>query len=88
MSYCMCMLQHRLQILLDAERYQKISREAERRGISVAALVREAIDHLPMDAGRRRNAVSAILAAQPMPLPKNPADLRSELDAAHDRASA
>ncbi len=39
---CYCMLDHRLQILLDEERYQKV--EASRRAISVAAVIREAID--------------------------------------------
>lgn len=85
MCYCMCMLDHRLQILLDDERYQKVAREAKRRGVSIAALIREALDRLPADAEARRNALDAILAAEPMAVPADPAELRHELDAAHDR---
>jgi hypothetical protein len=79
------MLDRRVQILLDDERYQKVSHEAERRGVSVAAVIREAIDHLPTAAEQRRTAIEAILAAAPMPVPADPAELRRELDAAHDR---
>ncbi len=78
------MLDHRLQILLDEGRYRKVSREAERRGLSVAAVIRDAIDQLPA-AATRRSAIDAILAAAPMPLPADPSDLRRELDVAHDR---
>jgi hypothetical protein len=85
MCYCMCMLDHRLQILLDDARYQKVAREAARRGVSIAAVIREALDRLPNDAAARRAAVDAILAAEPMPLPLDADELRRELDAAHDR---
>lgn len=80
----MRMLDHRLQILLDDVRYQKLAREAGRRGVSIAAVIREAIDRLPEDAAIRRAAVEAILAAEAMPVPADPAELRRELDAAHD----
>lgn len=40
----MSLLEKRLQLLLDADRYAKVSREAERSGRSVAAVIREAID--------------------------------------------
>jgi hypothetical protein len=78
------MLSHRLQILLDPDRYQKVAREAARRGVSVAAIIREAIDRLPAETDQRRGAIAAILAAEPMPLPKDPTDLRRELDASRD----
>jgi hypothetical protein len=81
----MCMLDHRVQILLDEERYQKVAREAKRRGVPIAAVVRDALDRLPADATVRRGAIEAILEAEPMDLPADPADLRRELDAAHDR---
>lgn len=81
----MRMLDHRVQILLDEERYQKVASEAEQQGVSIAAVIREAIDRLPAGAARRRAAIEAILAAEPMPLPADPAELRPELDAAHDR---
>ena len=79
------MLDRRVQILLDKERYEKLSREAARRGTSIAAVIRDAIDRLQPEAERRRAAIAAILAAEPMPLPNDPADLRRELDAAHER---
>jgi hypothetical protein len=85
MCYCMCKLHHRLQILLDDARYQKVAREAERRGVSIAAVIREALDRLPADAALRRTAIDAILAAESMSVPADPAELRRELDAAHDR---
>ncbi len=77
----------RVQILLDAKRYRKVEDEARRRSTSVAAVIRTAIDQLPTagDWERRRAALDAILAAEPMPVPEDPADLRRELDEAHDR---
>lgn len=88
MCYCLSMLAHRLQILLDEERYQKIAGEADRRGVSIAAVIREAIDRLPPAVDRRRAAIDAILAAELMPVPTDPAELRRELDARHHRADA
>jgi hypothetical protein len=79
------MLDRRLQILLDEERYEKVSRAAARRGVSIASIIREAIDRLPVDADRRRAAIDRILAAEPMEVPADPTDLRRELDDAHDR---
>jgi hypothetical protein len=81
----MCMLDRRVHILLDEDRYRKVAREAERRGISVAAVVRDAIDRLSSHAEQRRAAVAAVLAAEAMALPADPAELRRELDAARDR---
>jgi hypothetical protein len=83
----MHMLDRRVQILLDGRRYQKVEEEARRRRTSVAAVIRSAIDQLPgeRDWERRRAALEAILAADPMPVPDDPADLRKELDDAHDR---
>lgn len=40
----MAVLQRRLQILLDQERYDALAGEAQRTGRSVAAIIREAID--------------------------------------------
>lgn len=87
MRYCIHMLEHRLQILLDEARYRKIARQASRRGTSVAAVIRDAIDRLPDDHEARRRAAETILAAAPMPVPQNPQDLRRELDAAHQRGT-
>jgi hypothetical protein len=81
-------LDHRLQILLDDERYRKVEREARRRRTSIAAVIRGALDRLPAEVDARRTAIDAILAAEPMPLPIDPAQLRRELDDAHERFGA
>lgn len=76
----MCMLTRRLQILLDEERYQRLAALAGERGVSVATVVREAIDRgLPPSPGRRRQAGQRILDAPAMPVP-DVADLVEELD--------
>lgn len=76
------MLTHRLHILLDEDRWQRLDREATRRKVPVAALVREAIDdHFPAaDLDDRRRAYEELLEAEPMPVPDDPADLKRELD--------
>lgn len=70
------MLDHRLQILLDDEGYRKVEREARRRRVSIAAVIRDALDRMPAEVEGRRTAIDAILAAEPMRLPADPADLR------------
>jgi hypothetical protein len=79
------MMEHRLHILHDDRRYRKVTREAERRGVSVAAVVRDAIDELVDRDEMRQAAFDRILQAEPVPFPEDPADLRAELDEAHDR---
>jgi hypothetical protein len=62
-------LSRRLQILLDEARYRRLEEHARRRGESVAAVVREAIDQLlPDEATDRRRAGEQLLAARPMPV--------------------
>jgi hypothetical protein len=71
---------HRLQLLLDDERHERIAAAARQRGVSVATVVREAIDRgLPAPAGRRMAAAQELLQAPDMPVP-DPAGLRAELD--------
>jgi len=66
----MHMLERRLQILLDDARYRRLAAAARERGTSVAAVVRDAIDlALPADLAKKRAALEAILAAEPMPVP-------------------
>jgi len=77
------MLDRRLQILLDEERYEKVARLARSQGTSVAAIIRGAIDTLPVGIERREAAIAAILAADPVPVPKDPSELRAELNEAH-----
>jgi hypothetical protein len=78
-------LEHRLQILLDDERHQRITAAAHERGVSVATVVREAIDRgLSGPASRRRGAARRLLDAPDMPVPE-PDALRGELDALRGR---
>ncbi len=74
-------LEHRLQILLDDERHRRITALARERGVSVATVVREAIDRgLASPDGRRRAAARRVLEAPDMPVP-DPPGLKAELDA-------
>jgi hypothetical protein len=78
-------LEHRLQILLDDERHRRISTLARERGVSVAMVVREAIDRgLGASEGARRAAGRRLLDAPDMQVPE-PAELRTELEALRGR---
>ncbi len=58
------MLRRRPHILLDEDRYRRVAAEASARGVSVARVIREAIDALlPADRGRRARAARRVLAA-------------------------
>lgn len=71
---------HRLQVLLDDERHRRISAIAAERGVSVATVVREAIDRgLPSSDERRRRAGQRILDAPDMPVP-DVDELLAEID--------
>jgi Ribbon-helix-helix protein, copG family len=73
----MCMLTHRLQILIDDERYERVRALAQQRGTSVASVIREALDRgLPATPRRRGAAARRILDAAGMPVD----DLLIELD--------
>ena len=78
-------LERRVHLLLDEERYRKLEVEAKHRHLSVAAVIRDAIDRMPSDLDRRRQAMEAFLAAPPIDVPDDPLDIRRELDEAHDR---
>lgn len=83
---CMATLERRVQVLLDEERYQAAAAAARERGVSVGQVIRDALDgSLGASRRRRMQAGAEILAAEPMDLPEDPAELRRELDAAHDR---
>lgn len=76
----MCMLERRLQILLDEERYRRVASVAKRRGVSVASVIREAIDaFVPGSDAKRLEAARRILDAPLMPVP-DVEDFRKELD--------
>ncbi len=82
------MLGRRLQVLIDEDRWTRLEREADRRGVPVAVLVREAIDErFPAVAEERRAALQAVLDAEPMDVP-GPARLREELDSIRSHRSA
>lgn len=76
----MCMFSHRLQILLDDGRHARITRAAKERGVSVATVVREAIDRGMAGEDDRRAAARNLLDAPDMAVPADPASLREELD--------
>lgn len=72
-------MEHRLQVLIDDERHQRILDVARERGVSVATIVREAIDRGVSNPGARRSAAGRrLLDAADMPVP-DPADLGTEL---------
>ncbi|HXE45922.1 MAG TPA: CopG family transcriptional regulator [Conexibacter sp.] len=75
------MFHHRLQILLDDDRHERVNAAARERGVSVAAVIRDAIDRgLPSADRRRADAARRLLDAPDMTVP-DVADLRSELEA-------
>lgn len=81
----MSMFEHRLQILLDDERHRRITAVARERGVSVATVVREAIDRgLASPTNRRKSAGQRLLDASDMPVPDLP-ELKAELDALRAR---
>lgn len=76
----MSMLDRRLQVLIDQDRWDRLESESERRGVPVAVLVREAIDErYPGRAAERRAALQAVLDAEPMAVPE-PDELHEELE--------
>ncbi len=86
--YYMSMLDRRLQVLIDEDRWARLGGEAARRGVSIGLLVREAIDErFPGNASERRTALQALLDAEPMDVPV-PDELHHELEAIRSRRSA
>jgi hypothetical protein len=78
-------LERRLQILIDEERHRRITSLAHERGVSVATVVREAIDRgLASPSDRRKSAGRRLLDAPDMPVP-DPRELKEELEALRAR---
>lgn len=78
-------MERRLQVLLDERRHRRLAALAAERGVSVATIVREAIDRgLPSTEHRRRQAASRVLDAPDMAVP-DPAEMIAELDALRGR---
>lgn len=84
-------LSRRTQILLDEERYARLSAEAESRGASVAGLIREAIDQtFPVTSSDRRAAATEFLRLaddDPM-VDLTPEEIRSEIISINERTPA
>ena len=84
----MCMLDRRLQILIDDGRSRRLEAVARERRLSVAAVIRDAIDAaLPADLVTKQRAAAALLAAEPMDVPDTVDELKAELDDARLRAA-
>lgn len=83
----MCMaMTHRLQILIDETRYQRVAALAQSRRVSVATVIRDAIDRgLAAPDDRRAGALRDILDATPMDVPDTVDELKAEIATAHDR---
>lgn len=82
----MCMaMTHRLQLLLDQARYERVADVARRQRTSVAAVIRDAIDRglAPSDE-RRSAAAQSVLAAPSMDVP-DVDELLGELTDLRDR---
>ena len=80
-------MSRRLQLLLDEERYQRVAAAAAEQRVSVATVIRDAIDaSLPASAPARRAAGALLLRAQPADVPE-PEELRRELDDLRARGS-
>ena len=77
----MSMLTRRLQVLVEPSQYERLERFAKERGLSVGEVVRDAIERVASpDHARRRLALKRIMAAPPVEVPEDPADLEAELD--------
>jgi hypothetical protein len=81
------MKSERLQILVDTTQRERLERAASARGVSVASLVRTAIDVVyPPEATSRARAAAAVLDAELMAVPTVD-DLTTELDELRGRRS-
>jgi hypothetical protein len=85
----MCMsLGRRFQLLLDDARYERLAAAARERKVSVASVIRDAIDvAVPADLEGKRAAAKAILDADPMAVPDTVGELKAELDELHAKGS-
>lgn len=74
-------LNHRTQLLLDDDLHRRLRESAEQRGISMGALIREAIaEKLARVQDARAQAFERLLAAEPMPVEDWPVMKRQMLE--------
>ena len=81
----MLMLNRRLQVLIDDERYAALKREAARTNSSVAAVVRAAIDERLAPAAARRSRAGRRLLDAPSTPAGEPDELEAEIALMSDR---
>ena len=75
------MYERRLQILLDEPRYRRVAAAAKARNMSVAAVIRDAIDQaVPVDAEANRKAWRELMAHEPIEAPETVEELKEKLD--------
>lgn len=80
---CMSVMERRLQLLLDADRYARVAAEAKRSGRSVAAVIRSAIDYRFPDAGDTGRMQAAVELLRVSATAPDHGDSSAELKAAY-----
>lgn len=79
-------MDRRLQLLLDDDRYERVAAAARHQRVSLATVIRDAIDATLLPENKNReDAAAFILAAEPMAVP-TVNELRKELDELRSRA--
>jgi hypothetical protein len=83
----MRMLTRRVHLLLGEDQYERIASQARSRSVSVATVIREAIDRgvNGSDQAQRDRALRSILEAEPMSVPETVKELKAEIAGMHDR---
>jgi hypothetical protein len=82
MGYCGVMLSYRMQILLTEEQRARLRRRAQEEGVSVGALVRQAVDAYlasPVSAARRSDGLRRLYGLE-APV-ANWDDMKAEIEA-------
>jgi hypothetical protein len=81
-------LTHRTQLLLDDDLHRRLRESAELRGISMGALIREALaENLARAQDDRSEAFARLLAAEPMPVDDWPVMKQEILDSHYAKVS-
>ena len=83
----MPVLERRVHLMMDEREHAILEAIAERRGASIAALIREAVAQVygaTSDGERRRAAWARLQASTPIPVPDDPADLDREAESMWD----